>query len=252
MIAAMARIDYEVVSRDYIAGRGLEEGGLAGWREAVAPYLRTLALPLADVGSGTGQFAPLFARWFGIDVIGVEPSEGMRAQAMAANAHPRVTYLAGDAARLPFDNASCGAAWLSTMIHHVPDLAAAAREIRRVLADGAPVLIRSAFPGRTGGITLFRYFPEAAAVVETFPAIKQVERAFGAAGFTLEHIEAVPQVSLQSLGQLRERVALRADTTLRGISDHAFARGLERIDEAISAGRDDGPFVDYLDLVVLR
>ena len=76
MIAAMARIDYEVVSRDYIAGRGLEEGGLAGWREAVAPYLRTLALPLADVGSGTGQFAPLFARWFGIDVIGVEDIVG--------------------------------------------------------------------------------------------------------------------------------------------------------------------------------
>jgi len=35
--------------------------------------------------------------------------------------------------------------WLSLVIHHIPDLAGAAREIRRVLRPGAPVLIR---PGR--------------------------------------------------------------------------------------------------------
>ena len=248
----MARIDYESVAKDYRAGRGLTEDGLSGWRDAVAPYLSDLTLPLVDIGSGAGQFAGLFADWFGIQVIGVEPSDAMRAEAAAANNDPRVTYLPGDAQHLPLANASCGAAWISTVIHHIPDLAAAAREVHRVLVPGAPVLIRSAFPGRTARITLFRFFPESAAVVETFPSIEQVERDFGAAGFVLERLEAVPQVTSGSLRESRERIALRADTTLRGISDEAFAQGLARLDAAIAAGERNEAVIDYLDLVALR
>lgn len=249
----MARIDYDEVARDYRAGRGLTEEGLAGWRDAVRPYLEGLALPLVDVGSGAGQFAGLFSRWFGIEVIGVEPSDGMRAEAEASNEHSRVSYLAGDAQHLPLPGRSCGAAWYSTVIHHIPDLAAAAHEATRVLAPGAPVLVRSAFPGRTERITLFRFFPGAASVVETFPSIEQLTGAFGHAGFALERMESVRQVSVGSLREFRERVVLRADTTLRGISDQEFAAGLARLDEAIqNEPTCVEPLVDWLDLVVLR
>jgi ubiquinone/menaquinone biosynthesis C-methylase UbiE len=248
----MARIDYNEVAPDYERGRGLSEDGLGAWRDALEPYLASLNLPLVDIGRGTGQFAPLFAGWFGIDVIGVEPSDGMRSVAAASNTSPRVTYLAGDAQHLPLAEGSCGAAWISTVIHHVPDLAAAALEIARVLAFGAPVLIRSAFPGRSRGISLFHYFPEAAAVVETFPSIEQVERDFGAAGFAFEGLSSIPQRTSNSLREVRERVGLRADTTLRGISDEAFGAGLARLDAEIAGGRGDEPVTDWLDLVVLR
>jgi ubiquinone/menaquinone biosynthesis C-methylase UbiE len=248
----VARIDYDAVAAHYTRGRGLTEDGLTGWREAVRPYLEGLAHPLVDIGSGTGQFATLFPRWFGLDVVGVEPSGAMRAVAIDDTRDPRVTYLEGDAEHLPLADEACGAAWLSTVIHHIPDLEAAAREVRRVVVPGGPVLIRSAFPGRTARITLFRFFPEAAGVVETFPSIEQVERDFRGAGFRLEKVEAIPQVSVASLAEFRERVVLRADTTLRGISDEAFAAGLARLDDTISGGEDTGPLVDYLDLVVLR
>lgn len=249
----MARIDYDEVARDYKASRGLSEDGLASWREAVRQYLEGLPLPLVDVGSGTGQFSGLLSRWFGIDVIGVEPSDGMRSEAEASNEDSRVTYLAGDAQHLPLPDQSCGAAWYSTVIHHIPDLTAAANEARRVLAPGAPVLVRSAFPGRTGGVTLFRFFPEAAAVVETFPSVEQLTHVFAQAGFSLERMEAVPQVTVSSLSEFRERVVLRADTTLRGISDQEFAAGIARLAEARQQERDAGePLVDWLDLVVLR
>lgn len=121
-----------------------------------------------------------------------------------------------------------------------------------MVVPGGPVLIRSAFPGRTGGISLFRFFPEAAAVVETFPSIADVERDFGAAGFRLEMVEEVPQVTVGSLREFRERVVLRADTTLRGISDEAFAAGIARLDAALGSDEDQGPLVDHLDLLVLR
>jgi len=248
----VARIDYEVVAPDYVAGRGLEADGLEGWRDAVTPYLAELKLPLVDIGSGAGQFAPLFAEWFGVEVAGVEPSGGMRAEAERTNAHPRVRYVAGDAEHLPLGDESCGAAWISTVIHHIPDLGAAAREIRRVLAPGGPLLIRSAFPGRWSGVSLFQFFPEAGRVVDTFPSIERVARVFAEAGFRLERVEPVPQVSIANLAAMRPRAALRADTTLRGISDEAFAAGLARLDAAIAGGRGDERAVDYLDLVVLR
>lgn len=93
---------------------------------------------LVDIGSGTGQFATLFPRWFGLDVVGVEPSEGMRAVAIHNSRDPRVAYLEGDAEHLPLADGACGAAWLSTVIHHIPDLGAGAREIRRVVVSGGP------------------------------------------------------------------------------------------------------------------
>ncbi len=248
----VARIDYDVVARDYVAGRGLDADGLAGWRAAAAPYLTNLALPIVDVGSGAGQFSPLLAEWSGAAVVGVEPSGGMRSEAGAKNRHPRVRYLAGDAEHLPLDNRSCGAAWISTVIHHIPDLAAAAREIRRVVAPGGLVLIRSAFPGRWSGVSLFQFFPEAGVVIETFPSIELVGRVFGEAGFRLERVEPVPQVSVPNLAAMRPRAALRADTTLRGIPDGAFADGMARLDAAIAAGRGNERVIDYLDLVVLR
>lgn len=248
-------IDYEAIAKDYRAGRGLEEEGLSAWREAVRPYIEGLLLPVADIGSGAGQFATLFAKWFDVTVVGVEPSDAMREQAMNGLIGERISYVKGDAEHLPLAPASCGAAWLSTVIHHIPDLAAAAQEIRRVLAADAPVLVRSAFPGHTEEISLVRYFPEAASVIETFPSVGQLASTFAEAGFKLVSVETVPQVSAPSLREIRKRVALRADTTLQLISDEAFGRGLARLDAEIAgeAGEaGDGPVVDRLGFVVLR
>lgn len=79
----MARVDYDEVAPDYVRGRGLAEDGLAAWRDAVRPHLTGLTMPVVDIGSGAGQWAGLFAAWYDVEVIGVEPSEGMRAQAVA-------------------------------------------------------------------------------------------------------------------------------------------------------------------------
>jgi ubiquinone/menaquinone biosynthesis C-methylase UbiE len=163
-----------------------------------------------------------------------------------------VEYIAGNATSISLRSASCDAAWLSTVIHHIPDLDACARELRRVLHLSAPVLIRGAFPGRASGITLFRYFPEAASVVETYPTVEATVSAFERAGFSYQSLEPVPQQSVASLAEFRARVAHRADTTLKLIPGAAFEEGLRRLDDAIARGEHDGPVVDYLDLLVLR
>ena len=82
--------------------------------------------PVLDVGSGTGIWSNAFAMWFGVRVVGVEPSSGMRAQAAAKRTHPSIDYVGGRADAIPVGGRSCAAAWLSTVVHHFRDLTAVA------------------------------------------------------------------------------------------------------------------------------
>ena len=139
--------------------RGLALDAIAPWRDAVTPWLAgdTASLPILDGGAGTGQFTAAFRAWLDRDVIALEPAAAMRRTARSLLADdPRQRWLAGRLEDLPLASSCCGAAWLSTVVHHVTDLARCARELRRVLVPGAPILVRGAFPGRHDGITLLR------------------------------------------------------------------------------------------------
>jgi SAM-dependent methyltransferase len=177
-------------------------------------------------------------------VTAVEPSAAMRARC----AHPGV--LPGSADDIPLADGSVDAVWLSTVIHHVPDLTAAAREIRRVLSPGGAVLVRSAFAGRSDAITLFRYFPAAVRVLDTFPSVPQVRAAFTGAGLALVADEQVPQVTAASLAEAAATLRRAAHTPLQLITDEEYAAGLARLRHAALTA--SGPVVDALDLLVFR
>ncbi len=249
----MQRVDYDQLAANYDRGRGMPPEALEGWRAALAAWLPPASRrPVLDLGAGTGLFAVTIATWFDVRVVGVEPSGEMRRQARQAHAHRRVAYVGGEAERLPLRHGSCAAAWLSTVIHHLGDLAGCAQELRRVLEPGGPVLIRSSFPGRHGGISLFRYFPGAGRIAEAFPTVEATVAAFAAAGYAFERLQPVRQVSAPSLRAAVERVRLRADSTLRPLPDEEFAEGLAALERAAAAETTPTPVVDHLDLLVLR
>ncbi|HEX5597629.1 MAG TPA: methyltransferase domain-containing protein [Micromonosporaceae bacterium] len=243
----MARIAYN--SHDAIAfeaTRHIPDQGLAAWRDAVTRHLTPRpGTRLLDLGAGTGMWTRAFTDWYGnINVIAVEPSEAMRTRCL----HPQV--LAGDASNIPLADSSVDAAWLSTVIHHVPDLTAAAQELRRVLRPDGPVLIRSAFAGRHQAITLFRFFPEAIRVLDTYPSKDDVEAAFATAGFTTISFEQIPQTTSPSLRESLANLRREAHTPLQLITDDEYSTGLARLHRAAQA--ECGPVIDTLDLLVLR
>jgi ubiquinone/menaquinone biosynthesis C-methylase UbiE len=260
----VARISYdERTAAAFKAAREIPRDGLAEWREAIRRHLRpSPGMTVVDVGAGTGQFAAAFHDWFELDVIAVEPSAAMRSQIPRT---PGIQAFEGDASVLPLRHASADAAWLSLVIQHIPDLGAAAREIRRVLRPGAPVLIRQGFPDRyepagklkQNRIELIRWFPETARTANTFPSLAETREAFAAAGFRQEALEEVRETSRGSLAEFLDQVeTLRhADTTMRGLTDDEFLRGKQRLRRAVRRAADAAEpeaRSNWLDLLVLR
>jgi SAM-dependent methyltransferase len=242
----VARIRYdEGAAAAFQATREVPPDGLTEWRSAIARHLDPRAgMRLLDLGAGTGRWAATLAGWYDVSVVAVEPSAAMRARAACPN------LIGGEATALPLGPATLDGAWLSTVIHHLPDRPAAARELRRVLRPGAPVLVRSAFPGRHGGIGLVRYWPETRAILDTFPGVASVRADFATAGFDYATLEPVRQVTAPSLANLAASIRREAHTPLMLISDRAYEAGLERLRAA--AVTEEGPVTDTLDLLVLR
>jgi ubiquinone/menaquinone biosynthesis C-methylase UbiE len=254
----VARIDYDgQTAMAYKAVREIPRDGLADWREAIARHLHpSPEMTVLDIGAGTGQFAVAFSEWFGLAVVAVEPSAAMRDQIPRT---PAIQPLEGYASALLLPDESADAAWLSNVIQHIPDLNGAAREIRRVLRPGAPVLIRGGMsnPGGYDKIELFRWFPEAVRTADTFPTVEETCEAFAAAGFRQEALEQIGETYRTTLADFLGRLDSfrRADTTMRHLTEDEFLRGKERLRSAVrDAERTASPEPrrSWLDLLVLR
>jgi ubiquinone/menaquinone biosynthesis C-methylase UbiE len=242
----------EDVAAAFKAAREIPREGLTEWREAIRRHLQpSPGMTVLDIGAGTGAYSAAFADWFDVGVVAVEPSAAMRARIPET---PAIEVLAGDAMSLPLEDDSADGAWLSLVIHHIPDLEAAAREIRRVLRPGAPVLVRQAFPDRTlDGIEMIRWYPETARLVMTYPTLGATREAFAAAGFRQESVEPVREIRPESLEAFLAQADTlrRADTTVRLLTEDEFQRGKERLRQAVVSGNSE-PRSNTLDLLVLR
>jgi ubiquinone/menaquinone biosynthesis C-methylase UbiE len=249
----MARITYDdQTAAAFKAVREVPRDGLGHWRDAIRRHLSpSPGMTVVDIGAGTGAFAAAFSDWFGLSILAVEPSAAMRAQIPR---RPDIEALEGHASALPLPDGSADGAWLSLVIHHVPDLDAAAREIRRVLRPGAPVLIRQGFPGRADPAHTFpwEFFPETARTSDTYPSVEQACQAFAAAGFRRDALEQVPE-TLTSLAEFLAQADTfrRADTNMRNLTEEEFLRGKERLRRAVQTPSPE-PRINWLDLLVLR
>ena len=260
----MARISYDDQTAEaYKAVREVPRDGLSAWRDAARRHLRpTQGMTLLDIGAGTGQFAAAFSDWFDLSVLAVEPSAAMRDQIRQT---PAIRALEGDASALPLPDNTADAAWLSLVIHHIPDLAAAACEIRRVLRPGAPVLIRQGFPDRyepagplkQDSIELVRWFPETARAIASYPSLTHTCSVFADAGFNKEALEQIPETYPATLADFLGQLDTfrQADTTMRVLTEDEFLRGKDRLRRAVQQAEDTAnpePRRNWLDLLVLR
>lgn len=153
------------------------------WRTAEnsAAYLLPALEPgqrLLDVGCGPGTLTiGLAARVAPGEVIGVDRSAAVldlaRDQAARAGA-TNVSFTAGDAYALPFEDGSVDVAHAHQLLQHLQDPVAALAELRRVVRPGGLVAVRDAdYAGMT-------WFPQHPALDEWSALYHEVTQANGA------------------------------------------------------------------------
>ena len=141
---------FDRIARRYdFCNRVLSLGLDRGWRRRA---VRALQLPpdarprVLDVATGTGDLAIDIARACqGAAIVGLDPSTGMLDLAARKVARrglgDRVTFVVGDAERLPYRSCELDAAAIAFGIRNVPDRGAALRELARVVRPGGRIAV---------------------------------------------------------------------------------------------------------------
>lgn len=250
----MQKVDYdERLHAVYAAGRQMSSDALRTWMDAFARHLpETRPLVWLDMGSGTGRMTPSLASAFGGPAHGIEPSHKMRAQALAHASHPAVAYAAGSAEHIPLPDASCDAALLFFVWHHVVDREAAAKELRRVVKPGGKLFVQVNLSDRMPDVWWFRVVPEWMKVdTAQFRSEAEVTRDFAGAGWTLVASDEVTWLRSANLAEDYQRLKLRAVSLFAHVTDEVADAGFVRIDAALPA-LADGPQFETSKLLVFE
>lgn len=225
----LKRVDYDRTQHaGYAKGRRLLPSSRRNWMRAFRDLAGDRRINrIADVGSGTGRFSPVLADAFGAEVVGIEPSTRMREVAHVESSHPLATYVEGSAEHLPLDDAAVDLALMFLVWHHVPDRPAAARELARVLAPGARLLIATTLADRLKDLLLYRYFPRTREIdMELFPTLGETVTVFADAGFAHAGLLEVHHRSADSLAEYTERQRMRALSVYEHLTDEEYRDGL--------------------------
>jgi SAM-dependent methyltransferase len=250
----MEKVDYDArLHAVYAAGRQMSPDALQTWMEAFARRLpETRPLVWLDVGSGIGRMTPSLASAFGGPAYGVEPSDKMRAQALAHAGHPAVTYAAGSAEHIPLADASCDAALLFFVWHHVVDREGAAQELRRVVKSSGKLFVQANFSDKMPDTWWFRVLPEWREFDKAqFRSEEDVRGDFAGAGWTLVSRDEVTWRRSADLAEDFERLNLRAVSMFEHMSEEVVEAGFARIEAALPS-LGDGPQYETSQLLVFQ
>lgn len=100
---------------------------------------------ILDIGCGTGRLLrKLEARWPAADLVGVDPAEGMVAEARRLT--PNATFYVGQAEDLPLPEASADLVVSTTSFHHWRDQALGVRQVGCVLRTGGCFVLADVLP----------------------------------------------------------------------------------------------------------
>jgi len=139
---------------------------------------------------------------------------------------------------------------MSMVLHHFADMAAVARECRRVLGAGGHVCIRSST--RETHFVHEEFFAGFRPLVDqVLPPRGLVVSTFEAAGLQPVVQQLVPAVLAPDWATFADRIALRGDSIIVRLADSDFEAGMAKLRQRARQGAAQ-PIVEELDWLVFR
>jgi ubiquinone/menaquinone biosynthesis C-methylase UbiE len=239
-------LDYDQLAAEYARHRQIHPGVLQALYGAVQSLQHAgMDKPrVLEVGCGTGNYLLALATSTGCAGWGIDPSEGMLAQAQARWTHGAgrdgagilpPQFRPGRAEQLDFPDASLDLVYSVDVIHYVSDEPRYTKEAYRVLAPGglfctvtdSEWIIRNRVP-------LVTHFPETIEVeLARYPPIPALRALYEQAGFV-----EVGERMVEFCYPLTDIQAYRdkAFSALHLISEDAFQRGIAQMEQDLNRG----------------
>jgi SAM-dependent methyltransferase len=225
-------ISFDRAAEFYDATRDVGDEATTEAVEHVAAALEGRGRVL-EIGVGTGILAlPVAAR--GHDVVGIDVSTAMLAKLRGKAGAERLRLLEADARWLPFPGDTFGGSYLRHVLHLIPDWAAAAAELCRVVEPGGPILVDA---GHTGSLEWREFWAVIAPVLG--PAAEPpgldltrdgegaLDGGFRAAGATPDGMTRFWYPGRDTWSDVLEEMEARSPSFTWRVSDEALRRAVE-------------------------
>lgn len=226
--------DYDTISKKYDQFRAADKSNIDYLINEAGITSNMIVL---DFGSGTGNHAIELKRRTGAVIYGVEPSDGMRENAVQKGSGVR--FLKGDHKNIPLKNSSVDLIYMTDVIHHVPNLVIMFNEFARVLKPGGKVCIITESYKQIESRFWMRFFPTAiTAEKERYPDVDDI--IFIAESCGLKHIKTDVSDKRRKHKISKEFVELAENkgfSMFNLISETDYLTGLENLKIAYENGK---------------
>jgi len=245
-------MDYDKtsVAATYDQGRDHGPAFLQQWMDVVAMHMQgRVAKNVLDLGCGTGRFSQGLASRLGAQVIGIDPSSTMLAQARKNLTRTEVIYASGSAEALPLRSESVDMIFISMVFHHFTDQNSAAQECSRVLRQHGRLCLRTASREQIDAYPYVPYFPASRVLLEErLPSLRFQCDLFESVSLRMRFCGLITQQVAANTAEYVSKIAAKADSILIRLSDADFDAGLD----ALRSNRPDAPVTEPIDFVVFE
>lgn len=184
---------------------------------------------IVDFGCGTGNYLNRIQQLFGSICCGIEPSYGMRAIAHEKNL--LLDIREGDHSNIPFENETFDFAFMTDVIHHVPDIGLMFSVIWRVLKFEGILCIVTESHDQIQARFYNSYFPSLYAnEIKRYPTIESISGEAIINGFIHEDTEVLPASGPEYItAQFIRNVEEKNYSMFRLLDEEEYTKGLSRL-----------------------
>ncbi len=232
----MQLVNYNEISKIY---DDVREGDIVLINHFLQELPPEEGIKILDIGCGTGNYTDLFqkvtqARHY--QVYGIEPSEGMIGKARQKNSH--ILFKQATADEIPFEDNFFDFAYMTDVIHHIPNIRKMFSEVRRILKPQGKVCIYTQSHRQIESRPIAQFFPGTVRVDQgRYPDIDQVIAAAQFGNLTYRKQEILFEGEPIELGaDYLELVRKKGWSMLHLLTEEEYQVGLRKLEEALQNG----------------